>query len=61
MSKTNVIYDKQTYRVVAVEQSDVWILPNGLDIAHYEGDVTPIFTDVGGNVYLNPVAVAVEL
>ena len=47
----NVIYDKETRRVIITEMNGIWTMPNNLDIktCPLEADV---FVDKDGDLYL---------
>jgi hypothetical protein len=56
----NVIYDKETGKVLIYQEGKEWVLPNGYDLAHFENGVEPVFTeDNQGNLYLKPNAMVI--
>lgn len=61
MSGFNVIYDKQTCRVILTEENGYWTLPMYLDVAHYEEGSEPVLIESkDGGLYLRPNAVIVN-
>lgn len=48
----NVIYEKNTNKIVVIENNGVYILPKNLEIQHYEDGVEPIIGDIDGVLYL---------
>ena len=61
MSKsTNIIYNKETGRILLLQSGKEWILPTGYDVAQFENGVEPVlFRDENGHVYLKPNAIIV--
>lgn len=47
----NVIYDKETRRVIITEMNGVWTMPGNLDVKEYPLDAD-VFVDKDGDLYL---------
>lgn len=60
MKYTNVVYDKETGRVILYESNGKWTIPEGCKLAHFENGVEPILEeDKDGRLYLVPNAILV--
>lgn len=58
--KTNVIYERDTGRVVLVNYNDVWVIPDCWGLAHFDNGIEPVMReDPDGYVYLKPNTVIV--
>lgn len=55
---TNVIYDKETGKVLIFESNGQWIIPSSCDLAHFENGTEPVLVERGdGSLYLVPNAI----
>lgn len=51
---------KKTGEVVAVKDTNHWIIPNNCEVAHFENGVVPYFVnDSRGNICLKPNTIIV--
>lgn len=51
----NVVYDKQTCRVLVVEVNGQWMIPATCSLAHFENGVEPALIERGdGSIYFDP-------
>lgn len=48
----NVIYEKGTNKIIAIEENGEYVLPKNLDIQHYENGVEPILLEIDRVLYL---------
>ena len=40
--QTDVVYDKETNRIVAIRYDDTWVLPNTLSVAQFRNGSEPV-------------------
>ena len=53
----DVLYDKETCRIIAVRYDEVWVLPNTMDIAQFRKGAEPVlYMNDNGEMFLNPNA-----
>lgn len=53
----NVVYDKETKRVIVVETDGMWVLPKCWDLATFKNGAEPVFANVNGDMYIKPNAI----
>ena len=52
-NSTNIIYNKETGRILLLQSGKEWVLPTGYDVAQFKNGVEPVLiNDENGNVYL---------
>jgi hypothetical protein len=56
---TDVIVDKETMKVIAININNEWITAKGFGVVHFENGVEPMFIDVDGELYLKPNTIVV--
>lgn len=60
-SYTNVIYEKETGKVLVFETDGQWVIPSSCELAHFENDTEPVLVERDdGSVYLVPNAMIVN-
>ena len=53
----DVLYDKETCRIIAIRYDEVWVLPNNMDIAQFRKGAEPVLCkNDKGEMFFNPNA-----
>lgn len=50
----NILIEKSTNKMVAVEENGDWVIPNNLKLIRYGDGIEPILSDIDGVLYLKP-------
>lgn len=52
---TDVIYDKETHRIIAVRYDEVWVLPKDMGLAQFRNGSEPVlFHNDKGELFYEP-------
>ena len=53
----DVLYDKETCRIIAIRYDEVWVLPNNMDIAQFRKGAEPVLgKNDKGEMFFKPNA-----
>lgn len=58
---TDVLYDKETCRVIAIRYDEVWVLPNTMGLAQFRKGAEPVLCmNDKGEMFFNPNALILK-
>ena len=58
---TDVLYDKETCRVIAIRYDEVWVLPNTMGLAQFRRGAEPVLCiNDKGEVFFKPNALILK-
>ena len=52
MTITDVIFDRETNKVLVMKIDDVWLLPTDLELAHFEGAEPVFYSNEYGEMFI---------
>lgn len=56
----DIVYDKQTGRVMVFKCGDNWVIPATMDLASFRNGAEPSLIDINGDIYLKPNALIIK-
>ena len=57
---TNIVYDKETRRVIVAEVNGEWVIPSNMELVSFNDGIDPVCKEVNGYLYLSTNAIVVS-
>lgn len=57
---TNIVYDKETRRIVVAEMNGEWVIPSNMELVSFDDNVTPVCKEVNGYLHMSTNAILVS-